>query len=136
MQHVGRARRAERDPGHQHDPLAALCDLVAKRHALALLDHLLEARDVARVNGVDAPLQAQPPRRVERRAHGEHRHRRPLARNPPGGGAGACVADHRRSRDGLAICLADPASASAVVGSSWVCVKWMRAWIAWDRARR
>ena len=32
---------------------------------LALLDHLLEARDVARVDRVDAPQQAQPPRRVD-----------------------------------------------------------------------
>ena len=43
-------------------PVAALGEAVAQRHALGLADHLLEAGDVAGVDRVDAPQQAQPPR--------------------------------------------------------------------------
>ena len=89
MKHVGRAGGAERNPGHQHDPVAALRHPVPERHALALLDHLLETRNVASVNRVHAPQQAEPPRGVERSAHRQQRHRRPLARDPPRGRARA-----------------------------------------------
>ena len=49
--------------------------------------------------GVHAPQQAHPPRRVQRRAHRQQRHRRTLAGDPPRGRARARVADHRRRRD-------------------------------------
>ncbi len=55
MDDVGRAGRAERNPGHDDDPLIRLGDAVAQRHALGLGDHLLEIGDVARPHRVGTP---------------------------------------------------------------------------------
>ena len=66
--------RLERHAGHDQHPVAAVGEVVAKRHPLGLADHFLEIVDVAGVDRMDAPLQAQPPRDLHAGGHRQGRH--------------------------------------------------------------
>ena len=95
---------------------------------LRLGDHFLEIGDVAGVDRVDAPQQAEPPRGGQRRGHHQDRHRRPLARDPPRGRSRAGVADHRLApRSVSAMCRAEPGKRVGGGRLGRVSVKWIRA---------
>ena len=89
---VGRSRRLERNARHDQHAVAGSRQMVAKDHPLRLADHFLEIVDVARVDRMDAPLEAQPAGDLHACGHGKGRNLGAFARNP------AC----RRPRRGVA----------------------------------
>ena len=57
--------------------------VVAENHPFRFTDHLFEVVDVARVDGVDAPLQPEPAGNLHARGHGQRRNLSALACDAP-----------------------------------------------------